>query len=72
VPIYFGRFWKKANKAGVIASIVSGLTVMMYFLFKSGFYNINYYIHPVIPSFISALLFFFIFTIIGDKYENKT
>jgi len=72
LPIYLGSFWKKANKTGVIASIVSGLTVMMYFLFKSGFFDSNYSMHPVIPSFISALLFFYIFTIIGDKYENKT
>jgi SSS family solute:Na+ symporter len=71
IPIYGGSIWKKANKYGAGASIVAGLVVMFYWLQKQGFFNSSYSIHPVIPSFIAALVFFILFTFIGELYENK-
>ena len=70
IPIYGGSIWKKANRYGVTASIVAGMVVMFYLLQKQGFFNTSYHIHPVIPSFFAALVFFILFTFIGEMYED--
>lgn len=70
-PLYGGLFWKKATKEGAIASFLSGLITMSFFMIK----NISS-IHPAFPSVIvSALSFYFVSIYYqkkgGDKIENK-
>ena len=71
IPVYGGSIWKKANRTGAAASISAGLVVMLYSLQKQGFFNSSYSVHPVIPSFAAAVIFFILFTYVGDLYENK-
>lgn len=65
IPLLFGIFSKKANKVGVSASIILGITTMFIInIFKINFFNTHY----IVLSMLIALLGYFIFNPFG---ENK-
>lgn len=62
LPLYGGIFWKGATKLGAYASVISGTLVMGIIFLSKGAFNSSYYVHPVLPSFAVALVFFIAFS----------
>ncbi|MBQ9105111.1 MAG: sodium/pantothenate symporter [Mailhella sp.] len=68
-PIILGLYWKKANAAGAVLSMLIGLTV---FIFISVFKVPLGGVHAIVPTLILSLIAFCIGTRFGDSPDAET
>lgn len=67
-PIVLGLYWKKANAAGVIASMLVGIALYMTInIFKISIFGI----HPIIPTMILTISAFIIGSLFGRPSSEK-
>lgn len=68
LPLAFGLFWRRANAAGAIASVIGGLAVYFWLTIAKlplmGF-------HPVVPAFVAAALLFILGAYVGKPSSSR-
>ena len=72
-PYVMGHYWKKASKAGTIASLIAGTVVVVYLEHISGgvLFGIKFS-QPIIPGLVAAFIGFIAFSMIMPPKEETT
>ena len=67
-PLFLGLYWKKATKAGCIASVISGTVVCTTWYFL----GLNSIIHAFVPGTIVSLILFFVVSLLTQRPSDET
>ncbi len=72
-PYVMGHYWKKASKAGTIASLILGTIVVVYLEHISGgvLFGIKFS-QPIVPGLVAGLLGFVVFSLIFPPAVETT
>lgn len=72
-PYIVGHYWKKASKAGTIASLVSGTVVVVYLdKFSGGDLFGIHFSQTIVPGLVAALIAFVAFSYLMPPKEETT
>lgn len=72
-PYVMGHYWKKASKAGTIASLLAGTVVVIYLEHISGgvLFGITFG-QPIIPGLVAAFIAFILFSMVMPPETETT
>lgn len=72
-PYVMGHYWKKASKAGTIASLIAGTIVVVYLehISQGMMFGIKFS-QPIIPGLVCAFIFFIVFSYLMPPANETT